>query len=53
MSHGAMATSPVGGTRTPADGGLNAGYTRTIPGLLKMGQIVSLHITAYTGPGPV
>ncbi|XP_028984177.1 CKLF-like MARVEL transmembrane domain-containing protein 7 isoform X2 [Betta splendens] len=44
MSHSVMTAGAVSSTRTPADGVLNMGYTRTMPGLLKMGQILALLI---------
>ncbi|KAL6109863.1 cmtm7 [Pungitius sinensis] len=41
MSHTVItSTSPAG--RTSGDGALNLGYTRTIPGLLKLGQMLAL-----------
>nr|XP_046256011.1 CKLF-like MARVEL transmembrane domain-containing protein 7 isoform X1 [Scatophagus argus] len=42
MSHTVITTTPS--SRTSGDGVLNVGYTRTIPGLLKMGQLVALLI---------
>ncbi|XP_013855773.1 CKLF-like MARVEL transmembrane domain-containing protein 7 [Austrofundulus limnaeus] len=43
MSHSVITTTPTGG-RSSEDGVLNLGYTRTIPGVLKLGQLVSLLI---------
>ncbi|KAK5891642.1 hypothetical protein CesoFtcFv8_012100 [Champsocephalus esox] len=40
MSHTVITTSTT--CRTSGDGMLNLGYTRTIPGLLKIGQMVAL-----------
>ncbi|XP_033496128.1 CKLF-like MARVEL transmembrane domain-containing protein 7 [Epinephelus lanceolatus] len=40
MSHTVITTTTT--TRTPGDGGLNMGYTRTIPGLMKIGQMLAL-----------
>ncbi|XP_042346059.1 CKLF-like MARVEL transmembrane domain-containing protein 7 [Plectropomus leopardus] len=40
MSHTVITTTTT--TRTSSDGGLNMGYTRTIPGLMKIGQILAL-----------
>ncbi|KAF1388546.1 hypothetical protein PFLUV_G00091400 [Perca fluviatilis] len=40
MSHTVITTTTT--TRTSADGVLNTGYTRTIPGLLKIGQMLAL-----------
>ncbi|XP_032364191.1 CKLF-like MARVEL transmembrane domain-containing protein 7 [Etheostoma spectabile] len=45
MSHTVITTTTTT-TRTSADGVLNAGYTRTIPGLLKIGQMLAL-LTAF------
>ncbi|XP_035529101.1 CKLF-like MARVEL transmembrane domain-containing protein 7 [Morone saxatilis] len=42
MSHTVITTTTT--TRTSGDGVLNTGYTRTIPGLLKMGQMLALLI---------
>ncbi|PWA20719.1 hypothetical protein CCH79_00019782 [Gambusia affinis] len=39
MSLTAISSTPSGG-RSSGDGGLNLGYSRTIPGLLKIGQLV-------------
>ncbi|XP_014878993.1 CKLF-like MARVEL transmembrane domain-containing protein 7 isoform X2 [Poecilia latipinna] len=41
MSLTAISSTPSGG-RSSGDGGLNLGYSRTIPGLLKIGQLLSL-----------
>ncbi|KAI3360882.1 hypothetical protein L3Q82_012890 [Scortum barcoo] len=41
MSHTVITTTTTSG-RTAGDGGLNAGYTRTIPGLLKIGQMLDV-----------
>lgn len=46
MSHSAV-TATSGG-KSPADGGLNAGYLHSLPGLLKVGQTVS-----FCGTGDV
>ncbi|XP_043972094.1 CKLF-like MARVEL transmembrane domain-containing protein 7 isoform X1 [Gambusia affinis] len=43
MSLTAISSTPSGG-RSSGDGGLNLGYSRTIPGLLKIGQLLSLLI---------
>uniref|UniRef100_A0A3P8UHA5 CKLF-like MARVEL transmembrane domain containing 7 n=1 Tax=Cynoglossus semilaevis TaxID=244447 RepID=A0A3P8UHA5_CYNSE len=43
MSHTVITNSSTN-TRTSGDGVLNMGYTRTIPGLLKMGQLLALLI---------
>ncbi|XP_062255662.1 CKLF-like MARVEL transmembrane domain-containing protein 7 [Platichthys flesus] len=43
MSHTVVTTTST--TRTSGDSVFNAGYTRTIPGLLKMGQMLALLIT--------
>ena len=40
MSHTVITTTTTT-TRTSGDSVLNMGYTRTIPGMLKMGQMVS------------
>uniref|UniRef100_A0A673AWI2 CKLF-like MARVEL transmembrane domain containing 7 n=1 Tax=Sphaeramia orbicularis TaxID=375764 RepID=A0A673AWI2_9TELE len=40
MSHTVITTTTT--TTRPSDGVLNLGYTRTIPGLLKIGQILAL-----------
>uniref|UniRef100_A0A3Q4GQD2 CKLF-like MARVEL transmembrane domain containing 7 n=1 Tax=Neolamprologus brichardi TaxID=32507 RepID=A0A3Q4GQD2_NEOBR len=42
MSHTVITTTTT--TRTSGESGLNLGYTRTIPGLLKIGQLISLII---------
>ncbi|CAI5661481.1 CKLF-like MARVEL transmembrane domain-containing protein 7 [Oreochromis niloticus] len=42
MSHTVITTTTT--TRTSGESGLNLGYTRTIPGLLKIGQLISLLI---------
>ncbi|XP_026228018.1 CKLF-like MARVEL transmembrane domain-containing protein 7 [Anabas testudineus] len=44
MSHTVITTTTVTSSRSSGDGVLNAGYTRTIPGLLKIGQILALFI---------
>ncbi|XP_056901362.1 CKLF-like MARVEL transmembrane domain-containing protein 7 isoform X1 [Takifugu flavidus] len=41
MPH-AVVTTTTTSSRTPADGTMDVGYARTIPGLLKLGQIVAL-----------
>ncbi|KAM4735432.1 CKLF-like MARVEL transmembrane domain-containing protein 7 [Anableps anableps] len=41
MSHTVITTATPGG-RSSGDGGLSLGYSRTIPGLLKIGQLLSL-----------
>ncbi|XP_070692040.1 CKLF-like MARVEL transmembrane domain-containing protein 7 [Pempheris klunzingeri] len=41
MSHTVITTTTTT-TRTSGDGVLNTGYTRTIPGLMKIGQMVAL-----------
>ncbi|XP_037639651.1 CKLF-like MARVEL transmembrane domain-containing protein 7 [Sebastes umbrosus] len=41
MSHTVITTTTTT-TRTSGDGVLNMGYTRTIPGLLKIGQLLAL-----------
>lgn len=46
MSHSAVTASP--GCKSPTDGGLNAGYLQSLPGLLKVGQTVS-----FCGTGDV
>lgn len=38
MSHTVITTTTT--TRTSGESGLNLGYTQTIPGLLKIGQLV-------------
>lgn len=43
MSHTVITTTTTT-TRTAGDGRLNLGYTRTIPGLLKIGQMLALLI---------
>ncbi|KAM8734016.1 CKLF-like MARVEL transmembrane domain-containing protein 7 [Acanthopagrus latus] len=43
MSHTVITTTTTT-TRTSGDSVLNMGYTRTIPGMLKMGQMVALLI---------
>ncbi|XP_037128907.1 CKLF-like MARVEL transmembrane domain-containing protein 7 [Syngnathus acus] len=43
MSHTVSPTST--GRTSASDGGCNLGYTRTIPGLLKMAQMVALLVT--------
>ncbi|KAE8289373.1 CKLF-like MARVEL transmembrane domain-containing protein 7 [Larimichthys crocea] len=43
MSHTVITTTTTT-TRTSGDGVLNMGYTRTIPGLLKIGQMIALLI---------
>ncbi|XP_029959305.1 CKLF-like MARVEL transmembrane domain-containing protein 7 [Salarias fasciatus] len=43
MSHTVVASSS-GTVRSSGDSGLNMGYTRTIPGLLKIGQTLALLI---------
>uniref|UniRef100_A0A3Q2WSJ9 CKLF-like MARVEL transmembrane domain containing 7 n=1 Tax=Haplochromis burtoni TaxID=8153 RepID=A0A3Q2WSJ9_HAPBU len=42
MSHTVITTTTT--TRTSGESGLNLGYTQTIPGLLKIGQLISLLI---------
>uniref|UniRef100_H3C3Q6 CKLF-like MARVEL transmembrane domain containing 7 n=1 Tax=Tetraodon nigroviridis TaxID=99883 RepID=H3C3Q6_TETNG len=42
MQHTVITTTS---SRSSGDGIVNVGYTRTIPGLLKLGQIVALFIT--------
>ncbi|XP_037532608.1 CKLF-like MARVEL transmembrane domain-containing protein 7 [Nematolebias whitei] len=44
MSH-TVITTTTAGSRSCGDGVLNLGYTRTIPGVLKMGQLVALLIS--------
>lgn len=46
MSHSAVTATPCG--KSPSDGGLNAGYLQSLPGLLKVGQTVS-----FCGTGDV
>lgn len=46
MSHSAAAATPCG--KSPSEGGLNAGYLQSLPGLLKVGQTVS-----FCGTGDV
>lgn len=46
MSHSAVSATPCG--KSPTDGGLNAGYLQSLPGLLKVGQTVS-----FCGTGDV
>uniref|UniRef100_A0AAQ4RGL3 MARVEL domain-containing protein n=1 Tax=Gasterosteus aculeatus aculeatus TaxID=481459 RepID=A0AAQ4RGL3_GASAC len=41
MSHTVITSTTTAG-RTSGDGALNLGYTRTIPGLLKLGQMLAL-----------
>lgn len=46
MSHSAV--TATSGCKSPTDGGLNAGYLQSLPGLLKVGQTVS-----FCGTGDV
>lgn len=49
MSHTVITNSSTN-TRTSGDGVLNMGYTRTIPGLLKMGQLVRILVEPRLRP---
>lgn len=49
MSHTVITHSSTN-TRTSGDGVLNMGYTRTIPGLLKMGQLVRILVEPRLRP---
>ncbi|XP_054476936.1 CKLF-like MARVEL transmembrane domain-containing protein 7 [Anoplopoma fimbria] len=44
MSHTVITTTTTGssGSRTPGHGALNLGYSRTLPGLMKTGQMIAL-----------
>ncbi|KAM8827197.1 CKLF-like MARVEL transmembrane domain-containing protein 7 isoform X2 [Synchiropus splendidus] len=45
MSHTVITTSTTTARTSGSDGCLNMGYTRTIPGLLKIGQMLALLVT--------
>lgn len=49
MSHTVITTTTT--TRTSGDGVLNTGYTRTTPGLLKIGQTVRVRLLAGSVAG--